>query len=212
MTWSSSAGCARDRADGGLADAGAGHGGVVPVSGGGQPVAGPWAGIRWRGILAAVRDGGGGGGVITVATWVALGEGFIFFGILHAIAAASLLGLLVLRVPVVGLVALAVLAFAAPSFARAEVFDPWWFWWTGLQTVRCARSITCRWRRGSGRSCWGWPGAAGTWMGLWSRLAAWRGGRWAERIWLGGAAVALDLPGASAGADRAIWAVTQVLR
>jgi hypothetical protein len=125
----------------------------------------------------------GAAAVITVATWVALGEVFIFFGILHAIAAASLLGLLVLRVPVVGLVALAALAFAAPSFARAEVFDPWWFWWTGLQTVRCARSITCRWRRGSGRSCWGWRWAGpGAGSGLWSRLAAWRGGAWAERL------------------------------
>jgi hypothetical protein len=143
-------------ADGGLADAGPATAGSFLFLAGLSLWLGHGAGIRWRGFWRRFVLVAGAAAVITVATWVALGEGFIFFGILHAIAAASLLGLLVLRVPAVPLVALAALAFWAPSFARAEVFDPWWFWWTGLQTVRCARSITCRWRPGSGRSCWGW--------------------------------------------------------
>jgi uncharacterized membrane protein len=90
------------------------------------------AGIRWRGFWRRFVKVAGAAAVISAATWVAMGDVFIFFGILHAIAAASLLGLLFLRVPVAGLLALAALAFAAPSFARAEVFDPWWMWWTGL--------------------------------------------------------------------------------
>jgi uncharacterized membrane protein len=140
-------------------------------------------GIRWRGFWRRFVMVAGAAAVISVATWVALGEVFIFFGILHAIAGASLVGLLVLRVPAVGLVALAVLAFAAPSFARAEVFDPWWFWWTGLQTVQ-VRSVDyvplAPW---FGPFLWGWRWVGlGSRFGLWSRLAAWRGGVWAERL------------------------------
>jgi uncharacterized membrane protein len=161
------------------------------------------AGIRWRGFWRRFVKVAGAAAVITAATWVAMGDVFIFFGILHAIAAASLLGLLFLRVPVVGLLALTALAFAAPSFARAEVFDPWWMWWTGLQTVS-VRSVDY-----VPLAPWFGPfllgmalGRAGSRFGLWSRLAAWRGGAWAERLALPGRLFALGLPGASAGADR----------
>jgi uncharacterized membrane protein len=171
------------------------------------------AGVRWRGFWRRFVMVAGAAGVITVATWFALGEGFIFFGILHAIAGASLLGLLVLRVPVVGLVGLAVLAFLAPSFARAEVFDPWWFWWTGLQTV-AVRSVDY-----VPLAPWFGPfllgmalGRMGSFLGLWSRLAEWRGGAWAQRLgWVGRQSLWIYLAHQPV-LIAAIWAVTQVLR
>jgi uncharacterized membrane protein len=69
---------------------------------------------------------------ISVATWFAMADAFIFFGILHQIAIASLLGLLFLRLPAVAVVAVAVAVIALPQFFRAEFFDPRWFAWIGF--------------------------------------------------------------------------------
>lgn len=145
------------------------------------------AGLRWRSFLRRFFRVAAAAALITAVTFVAVGDAFIFFGILHAIAAASLLGLLFLRVPAAGLVVLAALAFAAPSFARSEVFDPWWFWWTGLQTVTL-RSVDY-----VPLAPWFGPfllglalGRVGSRLGLWERLAAWQGGRLAERLALPG--------------------------
>ena len=92
-------------------------------------------GIRWRAFwrrfailaLAALA--------VTVATYVAFPHAFVFFGILHAIALCSLLGLLVIRLPALILAALAVAVFFAPDYASSPTFDAPWWWWTGLQTV-----------------------------------------------------------------------------
>jgi len=60
---------------------------------------------------------------ITVATAVALPEGMIFFGILHAIAAGSLIGLAFLRLPPLLIILVAAVAIGLPSFYRSEFFD-----------------------------------------------------------------------------------------
>jgi len=60
---------------------------------------------------------------ITVATAVAMPESMIFFGILHAIAAGSLVGLAFLRLPPFVTLAVAVAAIALPNFYRSEIFD-----------------------------------------------------------------------------------------
>ncbi len=70
--------------------------------------------------------------VITIATWLAFPDSFIFFGILHSIAAASLIGLLFLRLPVVVTLLAAVAAFLAPNYLRSAVFDSPALWWVGL--------------------------------------------------------------------------------
>ena len=70
--------------------------------------------------------------VITIATWFAFPDSFIFFGILHSIAAASLIGLLFLRLPAILTLAVAAAAFAAPFYLRSTIFDMPALWWVGL--------------------------------------------------------------------------------
>lgn len=77
--------------------------------------------------------------IISIATWFAFPETFIFFGILHAIAAASLVGLLFLRLPVVVTLIAAAAAAAAPFYLRAPLFDHPALWWVGL-SVNIPRS------------------------------------------------------------------------
>ena len=71
---------------------------------------------------------------VTIATYFFVYFSFVRFGILHAIAAVSVIGVLFLRAPL-WLVAMAsVAAFAAPAFLRSSFFDdPFWIW-LGLST------------------------------------------------------------------------------
>ncbi|MBY6203189.1 DUF1624 domain-containing protein [Maritalea mobilis] len=91
--------------------------------------------IRWAAfsrrlaiILAAAA-------LVSVATYIAFPDAFVFFGILHSIALCSVLGLAALRLPIVIIVLLAVAVFFAPDFAASPAFNAPWLWWTGLQTI-----------------------------------------------------------------------------
>jgi uncharacterized membrane protein len=91
--------------------------------------------IRWNGFwkrLAMVTAAALG---ITAVTFVAVPGGFIFFGILHQIALASVLGLAFLRLPWLLTALLAALVVAAPSYLRSPVFDNPALWWVGLSSV-----------------------------------------------------------------------------
>ncbi|WEK51198.1 MAG: heparan-alpha-glucosaminide N-acetyltransferase [Candidatus Kaistia colombiensis] len=70
--------------------------------------------------------------LVSVATYLVMPEGWIFFGILHQIALASVLGLAFLRWPprLVFLAAIAV--FALPFLYRGAVFAHPALWWVGL--------------------------------------------------------------------------------
>lgn len=70
--------------------------------------------------------------VITIATWFAFPDSFIFFGILHSIAAASVIGLVFLRLPALVTLAAACAVFAAPFYLRSPLFDMPALWWVGL--------------------------------------------------------------------------------
>lgn len=89
-------------------------------------------GLRWRAfwrrwvVIAAAA------GLVTAATRVAMPETFVFFGILHAIAVSSLIGLLVLRLPAAAVLALAAVIFVLPWVWSHEVFARPWLLWTGL--------------------------------------------------------------------------------
>ncbi|MDG3042394.1 DUF1624 domain-containing protein [Roseicyclus marinus] len=98
-------------------------------------VLGHGQGIRWRGFGWRLLKIAAAAAVITLATWIAMPEAFIFFGILHCIAASSLLGLAFLRLPAPVLLAIGAVVLWLPNAMRFPAFDAPWFWWTGLQAV-----------------------------------------------------------------------------
>nr|WP_255365492.1 heparan-alpha-glucosaminide N-acetyltransferase [Faunimonas pinastri] len=69
---------------------------------------------------------------VTVVTWFVFPDAFIFFGILHSIAVASVLGLPFLRLPVWVAVLAAIFCLAAPHFLAGPVFDAPALQWLGL--------------------------------------------------------------------------------
>jgi uncharacterized membrane protein len=77
----------------------------------------------------------GAAALVTLATWYALPEEFIFFGILHSIAVASLVGFLFLRAPAAATLAAAVIVFAAPKLFTSPVFDAPALVWLGFGTI-----------------------------------------------------------------------------
>ena len=90
--------------------------------------------IRWRNFWKRWIVIAGAAALVTVASYFAIPQGLIHFGILHAIAAASLLGLLFLRMPWPATFLIAIAVFVAPQFLRSAVFNQPWFWWIGLST------------------------------------------------------------------------------
>lgn len=69
---------------------------------------------------------------VSVATYFAFGEIFVRFGILHSIAAGSLIALPFVRLPAVFSLAAAALFFSLPHWAGMPFFDGQWWLWTGL--------------------------------------------------------------------------------
>ncbi len=70
--------------------------------------------------------------LVTVGTWFAIPQNFIFFGILHHIALASLLALPFLRLPAFPLALIAAVWFALPFILGGEVFESEWLSWLGF--------------------------------------------------------------------------------
>ena len=89
-------------------------------------------GIRWSAFLRRFAVVAGAAALVSVATYYGMGAQFIRWGILHAIAAGSVIGLAFLAAPVALTLGVAVLAFAAPHLIRSEVFDTPWLLWVGL--------------------------------------------------------------------------------
>lgn len=88
--------------------------------------------IRWNGFWKRFAMVAGAALAISVVTRLATPDGFIFFGILHEIALASLLGLAFLRLPALLTLLVAALVIAAPFYLRSEIFDHPALWWVGL--------------------------------------------------------------------------------
>lgn len=91
--------------------------------------------FRPRPFLARLGRIAAAAALITVGTYFAFPQTFIFFGILHAIAAASLVGLLFVRLPLLVTLLAAMAAALAPHYLRAPLFDHPTLWWVGLSTA-----------------------------------------------------------------------------
>lgn len=93
-------------------------------------------GIRWAGFWKRFAKIAGAALLVTFGSiWLVPG-GPIWFGILHAMAATALIGLLVLRLPWPVTFALAAGIFIAAWGPRFPAFDPIWLVWTGLAESR----------------------------------------------------------------------------
>lgn len=92
--------------------------------------------IRWRAFGRRFAKLVAAAALVTVASLWLVPGGPIWFGILHALAASSLIGLLVLRLPWPLTLGLAVTVFATAWAYRSPAFDPIWLIWTGLAEFR----------------------------------------------------------------------------
>ncbi|SDP74163.1 DUF1624 domain-containing protein [Phyllobacterium sp. OV277] len=92
-------------------------------------------GVRWRPfgirlvqiVLASLA--------VTLVTLYITPDSFVFFGILHEIAAASVLGLLFLRLPAIVIAVAAAAVVAAPHYLASATFDGPVFWPLGLSEM-----------------------------------------------------------------------------
>jgi len=89
-----------------------------------------WSGWRKRMVMIA-----GSALMITAATFFATPDQYIFFGILHQIAFASVAGLVFLALPWLVTLFVAVGIFWIGQTTHLTHFDPQWLWWTGLSAV-----------------------------------------------------------------------------
>lgn len=92
-------------------------------------------GLNRRAYLNRLALVAGAAALVSLGTWFALRGNFIFFGILHHIALASVLALPFLRLPVIVVVASAILAFALPAFVAHPLLDAPWLSWLGFSRI-----------------------------------------------------------------------------
>ncbi|NDV88106.1 DUF1624 domain-containing protein [Aurantimonas aggregata] len=89
-------------------------------------------GVRWRPFLVRLGQVTAAAAAVTIATVFATPNSFVFFGILHHIVVASLIGLAFLRLPWIIAALAAVGVIALPWFVTSPAFDTRWLAWTGL--------------------------------------------------------------------------------
>jgi uncharacterized membrane protein len=140
-------------------------------------------GIRWRGFWSRLIMVGAAALVISVVTYFAVPGAFIFFGILHQITLASLLGLLFLRVPAIVSALVAAAIIAAPHFLRSPFFDHPAWWWVGLSASNPRSTDYVPLFPWFGAVLAGIAvGKLAQAFGLFDRLAAFRTGSWSRPL------------------------------
>jgi len=76
--------------------------------------------------------------LVSLGTYLVFPQSFVFFGILHCIAAASLLAAPFLFLPWPAALGAAAAAFLAPRLLASPIFDAPWLSWIGLSTIEPA--------------------------------------------------------------------------
>lgn len=98
-------------------------------------VLGHGRGIRWPTVWRRFALIAGAALLVTIGTYIALPESFVYFGILHAIALFSLMGLAFLRLPAILVAILGILCLALPLVVQSAFFSPRPFSWIGLWDI-----------------------------------------------------------------------------
>ncbi|MCU0817850.1 MAG: DUF1624 domain-containing protein [Beijerinckiaceae bacterium] len=91
-------------------------------------------GLKRERFLRRLALVAGAAALVTAGTYLVFPDQFIFFGILHHIALASVLALPFLRLPWVIAAGAAVAVFALPLVFKADAFSAPWLVWLGLGT------------------------------------------------------------------------------
>ncbi|MBM6595642.1 DUF1624 domain-containing protein [Microvirga pudoricolor] len=89
-------------------------------------------GFRGWAFLKRLAKIAGAAALVTIATYLAFPESYIFFGILHCIALSSVLALPFLRLPAWIAAVSALLCLSLPWIATAPLWDRPWLDWLGL--------------------------------------------------------------------------------
>jgi len=92
-------------------------------------------GIRWRAFLRRLAVLVAAAAAVSGATYLAEPETFVRFGILHAIALATTIGLIFLHLPSGITICVAAAVIALPQMVEFEAFDAPWLLWVGLSTT-----------------------------------------------------------------------------
>jgi uncharacterized membrane protein len=93
-------------------------------------------GIKWQSFRTRLVMVAGAALAITLVTYFATPDAYIFFGILHHIALASVLGLLFLRLPAGLVLAAAIAVIVLPILWRSQFFELPGLGWVGLAPTR----------------------------------------------------------------------------
>lgn len=89
-------------------------------------------GLNRRAFLKRLAMVAGAAALVTLGTFFAMRSSFIFFGILHHVALASVLALPFLRLPGLVVAAAAIIVFALPHFVAHPLLDQPWLAWLGF--------------------------------------------------------------------------------
>jgi len=99
--------------------------------------------IDWRAFWRRFAIVAGAAALVSLGTWLVFPSAFVFFGILHVIAAASLISLAFLFAPWPVSLLTGAAFFAAPHFLASPAFNAGWLQWVGLGTTE---PLTQDWR------------------------------------------------------------------
>lgn len=89
-------------------------------------------GIRRDAFLKRLAVIAGAALLVSVGSWFAFPDSFIFFGILHCIAAGSVVALPLVRAPLWAAPVAAAFFFGLPHLVSSPALETWSTWWLGL--------------------------------------------------------------------------------